>query len=123
LMAHSGEEHVDVFRALEGQLKPSISMIVVADIDTDLGRPVGPQVTSLELSTRTFDGATSKPLRRVAGEAPDAIGSYVFGPHGRAKVNEAGRFLIPATAGDELTLDGDPPRTATVPESGGVHFS
>ena len=32
--------YVDVFRALEGQLKPSISMIVATDIDTDLGKPV-----------------------------------------------------------------------------------
>lgn len=122
LMARAGEQHVDVFRALEGQLKPSISMIVMSDIDTDLGRPVGPEVTSIGLSVSDADGATSTPPRRVAGEAPDAIGAVVHGPNGSAKVNPAGRFLIQAVAGDEIVLESDPPRTTTVPGTGGIRF-
>lgn len=122
LMARAGEQHVDVFRALEGQLKPSISMIVVADIDTDLGRPVGPEVTSIDLSVHDADGVTSRPPRRVAGEAPDAIGARVHGPNGAATVNAAGRFLVQAAPGDELVLQTDPPRTVVVPDTGGVRF-
>ncbi|MCB0967697.1 MAG: hypothetical protein KDB37_12750, partial [Ilumatobacter sp.] len=103
-------------------LKPSISMIVVSDIDTDLGRPVGPEVTSIDLSVHDAEGASSSPPRRIAGEAIDAIGARVHGPHGSATVNSAGRFLIQAAPGDEITLESDPPRTQTVPYSGGIRF-
>lgn len=122
LMARAGEQHVDVFRALEGQLKPSISMIVISDIDTELGRPVGPEVTSLDLSVNDPDGVSSSPPRRIAGEAPGAAGAAVRGPHGAATVNPTGRFLIQAVPGDEIVLETSPPQVLTVPESGGIRF-
>jgi hypothetical protein len=61
-------------------------------------------------------------LRRVAGEVhfEDAPGRLVTSPRGSAIVNEAGRFLIAAATGDQITVDLDPPRTAVVPERGGV---
>ena len=122
LMARTGEDHVDVFRALEGQLKPSISLIVVADVDTGLGTPVGPDVTSIGLSVSDSDTGATSSSRRVAGEALDAIGAVVRGPDDMTTVNETGRFLIRAKAGDELVLMTDPERIEVVPETGGVRF-
>lgn len=124
LMARAGEQHIDVFRALEGQLKPSLSMVVASDIDTDLGRPVGPEVTSLGLSVTDADGVTSTPPRRIAGEAlvDGAVGARVVGPNGSTTVNAASRFLIQAVPGDELVLLTDPERVAVVPDEGGVRF-
>jgi hypothetical protein len=37
-------------------------------------------------------------------------------------VNEAGRFLLRAAPGDEITLDTSPPLVTTVPDAGGVRF-
>jgi hypothetical protein len=44
----------------------------------------------------------------------------VTSPIGSSTVNPTGRFLIAARPGDEITLHTDPPRTAVVPDSGGV---
>lgn len=125
LMARAGEDAVDVFRALEGQLKPSISMVVVTEVDTELGSPVGPEVTSIALSvTDPSTGATSG-TRRVAGEAllEGSIGAVVRGPRDATTINSAGRFLIQADTGDELVLDVNPPRSVVVPPTGGVRFT
>lgn len=124
LMARAGEDAVDVFRALEGQLKPSISMVVVSEVDTRLGVPVGPDVTSIGLSITDPDTGATSNARRVAGEAlvEGAIGAVVSGPRDATTVNSAGRFLIQAETGDELVLETDPSLTAVVPEHGGVRF-
>lgn len=125
LMARTGEEHIDVFRALEGQLKPGISMIVVTDVDTDMSRPVGPEITSIELSTTDVTGDATSTSRRVAGDVlvDGAVGTVVESPIDSTTVNDAGRFLIRANAGDELTLHSSPERKVVVPESGGVRFT
>lgn len=124
LMARAGEDHVDVFRALEGQLKPSISMVVVTEVDTDLLTPLAPAVASIDLSVNDPTTGRESRSRRVAGEAlvDGAPGVVVRGPDDATTVNAAGRFLIRARPGDELVLDVDPPLRVIVPESGGVRF-
>jgi hypothetical protein len=122
LMARTGEEHVDVFRALEGQLKPSISMIVVTDVDTGLGEPVGPDVTSIGLSVSDAETGATSSSRRVAGEALGAVGAVVRAPGDMTEVNATGRFLIRAKPGDELVLMTEPEQSLVVPDSGGVSF-
>lgn len=124
LMARAGEDHVDVFRALEGQLKPSISMVVVTEVDTDLLVPLAEPVTSIGVAVNDATTGASSSSRRVAGEAflDGAVGAVVRGPDDATTVNSAGRFLIRARPGDELVLDTEPPRTVTVPDAGGVRF-
>ncbi|MEX2628248.1 MAG: DUF4255 domain-containing protein [Ilumatobacteraceae bacterium] len=124
-MARSGEEHVDVFRALDGQLKPGINLIVHAKVDTGLVVPAGPPTGGVDLATADSTGTARSEMRRVAGEIldPDAVGAAVISPSGGTTVNQVGQFLIKARPGDEVVIQTDPPRTVTVPETGGIRVS
>lgn len=125
LMARSGEEHLDVFRALEGQLKPGINMIMVSDVDTGVGEPLAPGVTDIGVSVSDIDGTASSASRRVAGEAAvdGAVGVIVRSPIDATTVNPTGRFLLRAAPGDEIVLETEPPRTLVVPDTGGIRFT
>ncbi len=122
-MTRGGEAGVDVFKALDGQLKPTLDVVIVTDVDTDLGEvtaaPVEEFTFVLNDSTMTARQSTS---RRVAGQVnlPAAGGRVVISPRGRATIDDAGRFLVRAQAGDTLTIDVEPQVTAVVPEHGGV---
>jgi hypothetical protein len=124
LMARTNSDQPDFGSTLDGQLKPGLAMTVVAAVDTDVYTPAGPPVKVLELRSARLDTGGRSPfaVRRVAGEVADerAIGAVVVSPHGTAKVNAAGRFVIAAAAGDELLIETDPPITAVVPVEGGV---
>lgn len=124
LMARSGEEHVDVFKALEGQLKPGINLIIATEVDIDRGEPVGPEVGGIAVGVSDMQSNARSTLRRVAGEAlvEGSIGAVVRGPGGATVVNAAGRFLIGATPGDTLVLETEPERSVVVPDLGGVRF-
>lgn len=122
-MTRGGEAGIDVFKALDGQLKPTLDVVIVSDVDTDLGEPTAAPVEEFAfvLSDRNVPGRQSA-SRRVAGQVnlPDAAGRSVISPHGRATVDGAGRFLVRAQPGDVLTIDVDPPQTVVVPDHGGV---
>ena len=128
IMARSGEQHLDVVQALDGQLKPGISMVVVASVDTDVYTPAGPPVEVFE-TRLSFHGDGYGPAveetRRVAGEIADAaaVGARVISPRGAAIVDPTGRFLVAARAGDEIVIQTDPPRVVTVPTTGGVRVT
>lgn len=117
------DKKVDVFKTLEGQLKPALDVMVVTDVDTGLGRPTAPEVSdvSLGVSDREQPSRASG-TRRVAGEVriPDAAGRVVLSPRGSATIDPSGRFLIHAITGDELRIETDPVRTVVVPDQGGV---
>jgi hypothetical protein len=124
LLARTDDEQPDFGSTLDGQLKPSLAITVVAPVDTDVYTPAGPPVEVIELSTTRLDsgGRTTFAVRRVAGEVsdPGAVGAAVLSPRGSATVNLAGRFVIPAAAGDEIVIETDPPTTVVVPIEGGV---
>ncbi len=124
-MARSGEEHVDVFRALDGQLKPGINMIVHTKVDTGVVVPAGPPTGGVDLATSDRTGTARSETRKVAGEIldPDAVGAAVRSPSGGTTVNTAGQFLVRARPGDEVVIETDPPRTVTVPETGGIRVT
>ncbi len=124
LMARSGEEHVDVFKALEGQLKPGINMVLVSQVDVGLTSPVGPPVQDFGVSVADRTGTARSTTRRIAGEVrfPEAVGALVHSPVGATRVNASGRFLIKARPGDEVVVETSPPRSAVVPPSGGVRI-
>jgi hypothetical protein len=122
-VAGSGDVQADPGKVLDGQVKSSLELVVVSDVDTGLGEVVAPPATEFEVSVSDTDRPTRRAqLRRVAGEVriEGAPGRLVSSPRGSAVVNDAGRFLIAAATGDQITIDLDPPRTAVVPERGGV---
>jgi hypothetical protein len=126
LVARAGEDHMDVFKALEGQIKPGINMTVSTEFDTGVRFPAGPPITSIESAVAML-GKTAPRRRRLAGEvvgaiAAGAIGVVVRSTTDATVVNEAGRFLLRAAPGDEITLDTSPPLVTTVPDAGGVRF-
>ena len=126
LMARASDEQPELGAALEGQLKPGIAAMLVAAVDTDVFTPAGPpvEVFDLRMSSREDRERSAFAVRRVAGEVADpaAVGVAVISPRGAATVNTAGRFVIPAVAGDELVIETSPPRTVVVPLEGGVRI-
>lgn len=129
-MARAGEDHMDVFKALEGQLKPGLNLVLTTEFDTGFSIPAGPPVEGLETALGRLNGSNSEPerRRRVAGEVVDAvergaIGSVVRSPGDATYVNPHGQFLLRASPGDEVVLETEPPLVTTVPASGGVRFA
>jgi hypothetical protein len=126
-MPRTGEDQVDVFKALEGQLKPGINLVVVPPVDTGVFTEAGPPAEAFEfrMSDRNTDAGPISTVRRVAGEVldPTAPGALVTSPVGSTTVNPAGRFLINARSGDELVVHLPSPVTVVVPPEGGVRIT
>lgn len=127
LMARSGEEHIDVFRAVDGQLKPGINVVLISEFDIGTDRAAAPPASQFEVRSSRIGGGDSPPRRRVAGEVVDAsdrgaIGAVVRAPLDATCVDPSGRFLLRADTGDVITLETEPPLTTKVPAAGGVRF-
>ncbi len=127
MLQSSGEEHVDVFKALEGQLKPSINAVMYTKFDLDMAEPTAPPVREIGVRTGRIGSAFEPERRRIAGEIVDAeargaIGAVVRSSIDAAYVNPAGQFLVRAEPGDEIVVDTEPPLTVTVPPAGGVRI-
>ncbi len=123
-MAKAGEDHMDVFKALEGQVKPGINMVVSTQFDLGIERPAGPPVEGIETRFGRIGSNGFEQSRRVAGEVldPAAAGVVVRSPVGASIVDTTGRFLVKAATGDEIVVETDPPLVATVPEAGGIRL-
>jgi len=109
--------------SIDHRMKLGLHLLVTAVVDTGAGTPFAPAVGEISIgATDTDSGATSVPVRRIAGEVanPSAVGATVRSPRGVATVNEAGRFLIAARPGDEIVVETDPPLTVVAPPVGGV---
>jgi hypothetical protein len=123
LLARSGETPIDVFKLIDNTMKAALDVVVHTAVDIDLARPLATPVTEIgvHIGDMTTPGRQVD-LRRVAGEVriADAIGAHVFSPRGHALVNEASRFLIHASEGDEIVVELDPPLSVVVPAVGGV---
>jgi hypothetical protein len=123
MVARSGETQVDIFKTLEGQLKPALDLIVVTEVDIGGGTPLAAPVTDVGIGVSDIHNPSRRTgSRRVAGEVQvaGAVGAQVTSPRGGTSVNTSGRFLISADTGDEIVVHLDPPRTALVPAYGGV---
>ncbi len=130
-MARAGEDHMDVFKALEGKVKPGLNIVVSSQFDTGVTFPAGPPVESISTVVGRSDTDSGvdqgRGRRRVAGEIVGAaerglIGAVVRSPRGASVVSEAGRFLVPAQPGDDIVVDGEAELVATVTDVGGVRF-
>lgn len=135
LMARSGEDHMDVFKAVDGQIKPGVNMVVSTEFDIDSFEPAGPPTEVIGIRTGRRDGVdtptttstSTVETRRVAGHIVDAerrgaIGALVHCGDTSTLVNPAGQFLIRAAPGGQVVVDLDPPLIAVVPDAGGIVF-
>jgi hypothetical protein len=127
-IARSGEDHMDVFKALEGQVKPGLNVVLTTEFDTGVSLPIAPLVREIGTTIAPFGSASTETRRRVAGEIADAehrgaVGAVVRSPGFATTVNARGQFLLRAAAGDEIIVDTDPPLVATVPAVGGVSIA
>lgn len=117
----------DLWKALDGQLKPGIEITLTLDVPA--GEPIplaaGAEDVGLDVGNTQGNDDTVNRTRRVAGEVagPDSVGVLVRSPRGSTRVNEAGNFLVRAAAGDEIVVETDPPQSAIAPESGGIRFN
>jgi hypothetical protein len=128
-MARAGEDHMDVFKALEGKVKPGLNIVVSAQFDTGVFQEAGPPVESITTATTRIGGENPEPTlrRRVAGEVLNAqerglVGAVVRSPNDAVRISDAGRFLLRAHAGDEIIIDAESELRATVGDVGGVRF-
>lgn len=126
LMARAGEDHMDVFKALEGQVKPGLNIVVTTEFDIDSASPAGPPVRSIGTSIGRLGGGRES-RRRLAGEVVGAeerglVGAVVRSPSDMTQVNPQGQFLLRATEGDEIVIDVEPAMVTTVPAQGGIRF-
>lgn len=124
-IARAGEDHIEVMRVLQGQLKPGINMMLATEFDIGTDKPAGPPVEGVETAVGRIGGGPTDRRRRVAGEVTDpaAIGALVRSPGDASYVNPAGRFLLRASEGDEIVVETDPPLVGHVPAAGGVRFT
>lgn len=132
-LARAGEDHMDVFKALEGKIKPGINVVVSCEFDIGVFAEAGPPVQSIETRVGRFDSSTPEFIgsasgqRRIAGEVIDAeargaIGAVVRSSIDATRVNPTGRFLLRTATDDEIVLETEPPFAMTVPATGGVRF-
>lgn len=127
IMARAGEDHMDVFKALEGQVKPGLNMVLTSEFDTGVVVPAGPPIEAIETALGRIGGGGEETHRRIAGEIVDAenrgaVGAVARSPIDATYVNPRGQFLLRASEGDEIVVETDPELVATVGASGGVKF-
>ncbi|HWL41341.1 MAG TPA: Pvc16 family protein [Ilumatobacter sp.] len=123
-IARAGEDHMDVMKLIEGQLKPGINMMLATEFDIGTDKLAGPPVEGVETAVGRIGGGPIDRRRRVAGEVTDpaAVGVVARAPADATYVNAAGRFLLRASEGDEIVVETDPPLVGHVPAHGGVRF-
>jgi hypothetical protein len=109
--------------ALGGRFQPGVELTVTATVDPDVMVEAAPPPTAVEtvVADRTVPDRVFR-RRRVAGRVDGvaAAGTAVRTRRGTAFVDDAGSFLVPAQPGDEVVVDTDPVRRATVPSTGTV---
>lgn len=132
-LARAGEDHMDVFKALEGKIKPGINVVVTCEFDIGVFTEAGPPVESIAATVGRFDGGlptltgSTSSQRRIAGEVIDAeargaIGAVVRSSIDATRVNPTGRFLLRTADDDEIVLETQPSQAVAVPATGGVRF-
>jgi hypothetical protein len=105
--AGDGRDNSDFWSALGGQLKPGLDITVTATVDSALLVPAGPPVERYMISATPGD-AERNGRSFVGGRTDEPPGTVVSTPHGAVEVGTDGTFLVPAEAGDQLSVDGEP---------------
>ena len=121
-MARAGEDHMDVFKALDGKLKPGLNIVIATQFDTDvsLPRPVPRSEPSKQpWAGRRVQSNVAVGWRARSPTPPTAAQSVpcVRCPGDATTVNDVGQFLLRALPGDEIIVELDPPLVTTVPRN------
>jgi hypothetical protein len=121
-LARTGETPLDVFKLVDNTMKAALDVAVVTPFDIGVEQPLAAPVTEIGVHIGDLTvPARAVEIRRIAGEVRfPAAGTVVRSPRSATVVNDTNRFLIAAAPGDEITLDTEPPRSAVVPDHGGV---
>lgn len=116
--ADSGDQS-DFWSAVGGQLKPGLDLRITTTVDSAAASAAGPPVLQYDISVRG-DGSQDPPRHFVVGSdnRSDTVGARVVSPRGSAVVAPHGTYLLAAQAGDEVTVDSDPPKRLKVTRSG-----
>lgn len=124
--ADAGDQS-DFWSAVGGQLKPGLDLRITATVDAAAPVLAGPPVLQYEISVRPDGG---EPVRPDGGDDParhfvagaddrrEAIGARAVSPRGSAVVSPDGTYLVAAEAGEEVVVDGSPPRRHKVTRTG-----
>lgn len=114
--AGDGRDNSDFWSALGGQLKPGLDLTVTATVDSALLAAAGPPVERYLVKSGYADGTGAEERQFVAGRAES--GAVISTPHGATRAGEDGTFLVPAQAGDEISINGAP--SGQVPDTGPI---
>jgi hypothetical protein len=126
----------DFWSALGGQLKPGLDVVITVTVDATLLAQAGEPTDRHELRLSEIPDpklpkkegpeeeriATSRRTRVAGQTTPDAEGTVVRSLRGLTKVDEQGRFLIPADPGDEIVIETDPLQRQRVSLKGRLNF-
>lgn len=65
-----GSDTVDIWTAIEGDMRPALDLTVVATVDAAISDPAGPLVRRYELDTRSIDDPRVRSVRTGEGGEP-----------------------------------------------------
>jgi hypothetical protein len=103
-----GRMAVDFWKAVDGQLKPMLELLITLPVDVGAGAVLAEPPAEVEVSTSDRNNRPMRSTRgRIGGviEDPSAVGRVVRTRRGVAKVEEGGRYLVPGEPGDEVVLE------------------
>lgn len=110
----------DFWSSIDGQLKPGLDVVVTLRVATSLHEVAEPP-TGVDVGVGDrHEPSRSSSRSYVSGRTsnPDAVGRTVRTRRGSAMVHESGEFVVPGEAGDELTIESEPPVTTEIPADG-----
>jgi hypothetical protein len=102
------DDKSDFWSALGGQLKPGLDLLVTATVDAAPATGAGPPVERYRVGVTDRHGGASSEASFVGGTGA-APGTIVRSPRGAAVAGAAGRFVVAAGEGEELTFEGEQP--------------
>ena len=105
-----GKSSGDFWKAVDGQLKPALELLVTLPVDPGFGVPLAEPPAEVEVATADAHRPTRASRRnRIGGvvDNPSAVGRVIRTRRGVSKVEEGGRYLVPGEPGDEVVLELD----------------
>lgn len=103
-----GRTSGDFWKAVDGQLKPMLELLITLPVDIGAGAVLAPPPAEVEVTTSDNRRPERASVRnRIGGriEDPSAVGRVVRTKRGVGRVEEGGHYLVPGNPGDEVVLE------------------
>jgi hypothetical protein len=116
-----GRTSGDFWKAVDGQLKPMLELLITLPVDPGFGTTVAEPPEVVEVTTTDNRRPQRTSMRnRIGGtiEDPSAAGRVVRTRRGVGRVEEGGRYLVPGEPGDEVVLELGEDRVVVVKPEG-----